>query len=61
MWELNRHCDKFKGHGSRFQDIIEKKSHGLRMKAINILSLTLKVTKLATLLERNESLRCRLI
>ena len=66
QWELNPHYHKFKAHGSRLQDIIEKtlmrfndpKSHGIRLKAINILCLILKVTNLATFLERYENLRC---
>ena len=62
-WELKPHYRRFKLHGSRFQDIVDKalmefnnaKYHGLSLKAINILCLILKITKLVTHLERNES------
>ena len=68
LWELNPHYNKFKAHRSWFQNIVEKTfmgfknpiSHGLSLKAIDILSLILKVTKLPTHLERNENLRCHL-
>ena len=68
LWELNPHYHKFKARGSRLQDITEKtlmrfnnpKSHGLRLKAINNFCLILKVTNLATLLERYKNLRCHL-
>ena len=52
--------DKSKAHTSRFPDIVEEtqagfknpKSYGHCMKAVNILSLISKVTKLATHLEK---------
>ena len=60
LWKVDLQYDKSKAHTSRFPDIVEKmqagfknpKSYGHCMKAVNILSLISKVTKLATHLEK---------
>ena len=60
LWEVDPHYDKIRAQASRFPDIVEKrlmgfnnsKLHGHSVKAMNTLSIILKLTKLVTHLER---------